>query len=320
MPEPTDTPPASARAVALRELVDVTQVRPLRLAVEAGARAVRLAEALADEPGRAPVPVEVVPVPLVAVDPHTGPDRVTAFGAAVRAVGGDLGVLLDDTGELVVLDETGERVDPGSVAVVVALRVVAVERAAGRTPVVAHDVLASRALPDLAGSAGARIALVEGTGTSVRGAPGSPRPALAVLRRARFRVGDLDAAESAVAAALHLLAALGSQPHPLSALAELHQPYNVDGPVPEPVRDAARARARVAEAYVAEHGAGPVEAHELHEPDTLVVTHWDESPQWWFALSTSPSGDALTLDVEAADEDIMEKVRDDVLALVREGR
>ena len=73
-------------------------------------------------------------------------------------------------------------------------------------------------------------------------------------------------------------------------------------------------RARVVEAYVTQQGGGPVEVDEL---DGLTVSHWDSHPQWWFNLRASNTEPLLRLNVEAADEDIMEKVRDDVLSLVR---
>jgi phosphomannomutase len=70
------------------------------------------------------------------------------------------------------------------------------------------------------------------------------------------------------------------------------------------------------QAYVTDQGAGPVAVDEL---DGLTVSHWDTSPQWWFNLRASNTEPLLRLNVEAADEDIMVKVRDDVLALVRAG-
>jgi phosphomannomutase len=48
------------------------------------------------------------------------------------------------------------------------------------------------------------------------------------------------------------------------------------------------------------------------------VSHWESHPQWWFNLRASNTEPLLRLNVEAADQDIMEKVRDDVLSLVRE--
>ena len=65
-----------------------------------------------------------------------------------------------------------------------------------------------------------------------------------------------------------------------------------------------------------QEGAGPVRVDEL---DGLTVSHWDAPPRWWFNLRASNTEPLLRLNVEAADLDIMEKVRDDVLGLVRQG-
>ena len=63
---------------------------------------------------------------------------------------------------------------------------------------------------------------------------------------------------------------------------------------------------------------GPAREQAGHELDGLTVSHWDGHPQWWFNLRASNTEPLLRLNVEAADEDIMEKVRDDVLGLVRQ--
>ena len=74
------------------------------------------------------------------------------------------------------------------------------------------------------------------------------------------------------------------------------------------------ARARVVDAYVTQEGAGKVDVDEL---DGLTVSHWTSTPKWWFNLRASNTEPLLRLNVEAADEDMMVKVRDDVLSLVR---
>jgi len=115
-------------------------------------------------------------------------------------------------------------------------------------------------------------------------------------------------------AALHVLAALGEQEHPLSAISEMYEPYVASGEINSTISDVAAARQRVIQAYVEEKGAGDVVVDEL---DGLTVSHWDDQPQWWFNLRASNTEPLLRLNVEAADEDMMVKVRDDVLALVR---
>lgn len=61
-------------------------------------------------------------------------------------------------------------------------------------------------------------------------------------------------------------------------------------------------------------GGGEVVVDEL---DGLTVSHWEGHPQWWFNVRASNTEPLLRLNVEAADEDMMVKVRDDVLGLIR---
>ncbi|WP_448061592.1 hypothetical protein [Cellulomonas hominis] len=263
------------------------------------------------------------------------PDARRALRAAVIDQHADLGLAVDDAGGCLVVDESGTAVPAGVVAVLVGLRVVARERTAGRTPTVVHDLLLSRAVPDLLATAGA---MTVGIRTDAR--PGDPSAALhtettahdGVLGAgldARFAFRGVPAPDAGLLAALHVLAAVGGQPHPLSLLAELYQPYATSGHLIRSVPDVAAAIERVQQAYVVGRGAGPVQASGGTGPEGLLVSHWDSPPQWWFHLGVArpdlagpsepvgPSG-LLGLRVEAADEDIMDKVRDDVLALVQD--
>lgn len=51
----------------------------------------------------------------------------------------------------------------------------------------------------------------------------------------------------------------------------------------------------------------------------MTLDHWHSTPRWWINLRSSNTEPLLRLNVEAEDEDIMVKLRDAVLAIVREG-
>ena len=288
-------------AAVLRDATDVGMARPLHVVVhttELGAGHA-LAAVLADGPVR----VTVLGAPL--------PDLADLgdLRSVVLEHGADAGLAVDGD-RLRVLDDQGEPVPPSTVLTVVGLRLVAADREAGRVPMVVHDDLTSRAVPDLLDAAGSTTQSVHSSelvqSVAARDAVlGGGADGLLVLRGA-------PAGTSGLLGALHVLAELGAQPHPLSVLAELYQPYAGAGPIAVPVADAAAALARVVEAYVTTSGAGPVEADER---DGLLVSHWGTPPPWWFALRAR--GSVLELTVEAADEDVLDKVRDDVLSLLR---
>jgi len=192
---------------------------------------------------------------------------------------------------------------------------VAREQAAGRTPTVIHNLITSQVVPDLLTAAGARTVRTRVGHSFIKAQMAEHEAVFGGEHSAHYYFREFFFADTGMLAALHVLAALGGQPHPLSALAEQYQPYVASGEINSRVTSVEEARARVVEAYVTQQGAGPVTVDEL---DGLTVSHWDGQPQWWFNLRASNTEPLLRLNVEAADEDIMEKVRDDVLALVRQ--
>jgi phosphomannomutase len=108
-------------------------------------------------------------------------------------------------------------------------------------------------------------------------------------------------------AALHVLAALGSQDGTLSELVAQYDRYAASGEINSKVADQAGRAAAVKDAFATREG---VEADEL---DGLTVTAAD----WWFNLRASNTEPLLRLNVEARDEATMSKIRDEVLALIR---
>lgn len=284
----------------LRDAVDLSGERALHVVVHAAdPRHAGVLQALVgDGPGR------------VTVMAGTGAD-LADLRSVVLEHGADLGAEI--AGDLVrLVDEHGERVPPSTVLTVVGLRVASAELAAGRVPLVLHDELCSRAVPDLLEAAGAATSPVSAA-ELVEQAVGRG----AVLggdADGRFVARDTGSGTTGLFGLVHVLAELAGQVHPLSVLAELYQPYVGAGPVEVVVPDADEAVARVLEAYVTTPGGGPVQADQR---DGLLVSHWDAPPPWWFAVRHRDG--RLELTVEAADEDVLDKVRDDVLSLLRTG-
>jgi phosphomannomutase len=133
---------------------------------------------------------------------------------------------------------------------------------------------------------------------------------------AHYYFRDFWFADTGMLAAMHVLAALGEQDEPLSALMTDYARYVASGEINSTVADAAAATAAV-RAWAA--GQGVVE----DELDGLTLSHEgdDGDPMWWLNLRASNTEPLLRLNVEAADAATMERVRDDVLAIVRgEGR
>jgi len=313
-------------AAFLRGLVDLSGIRPLKVVVDAGngMGGYTVPAVLGTGAGLPALPLDVVPLyfeldgsfPNHEANPLE-PANLRDLQAAVVEHDADLGLAFDgDADRCFVVDEHGDPVSPSAITALVGLREVAKEKQAdpAARPVIIHNLITSRAVPDLLQAAGAETVRTRVGHSFIKAQMAEHQAVFGGEHSAHYYFRDFFFADTGMLAAMHVLAALGSQPHPLSALADAYQPYVASGEINSRVADVPAARERVVEAYVTQQGAGPVTTDEL---DGLTVSHWDATPQWWFNLRASNTEPLLRLNVEAADEDIMEKVRDDVLSLVR---
>jgi phosphomannomutase len=122
-----------------------------------------------------------------------------------------------------------------------------------------------------------------------------------------FYFRDFWFADSGMLVALHLLAALGEQSGPLSALLAGYGRYVASGEINSEVDDQAEVTARVREEFASGPG---VTTDEL---DGMTVT----GDGWWFNLRPSNTEPLLRLNLEASDETTMTRLRDEVLSIVR---
>ncbi|HWV78030.1 MAG TPA: phosphomannomutase/phosphoglucomutase [Isoptericola sp.] len=310
-------------AAFLRGLVDVSGIRPLKVVVDAGngMAGYTVPAVLGTAAGLPALPLDVVPLyfeldgsfPNHEANP-LDPKNLEDLRAAVVEHDADLGLAFDgDADRCFVVDEHGDPVSPSAVTALVGLREVAKELEAGRAPTVIHNLITSRAVPDLLQAAGATTVRTRVGHSFIKAQMAQHDAVFGGEHSAHYYFRDFFFADTGMLAALHVLAALGGQPHPLSALAEMYSPYVASGEINSTVADAAAATERVREAYASAYPQADVD-----ELDGLTVAHWDGHPQWWFNLRASNTEPLLRLNVEAADEDIMVKVRDDVLSLVRQ--
>ncbi|GAB3090663.1 phosphomannomutase/phosphoglucomutase [Isoptericola nanjingensis] len=309
-------------AAFLRGLVDVSGIRPLKVVVDAGngMAGYTVPAVLGTAAGLPALPLDVVPLyfeldgsfPNHEANP-LDPKNLEDLRAAVVEHDADLGLAFDgDADRCFVVDEHGDPVSPSAVTALVGLREVAKELEAGRTPTVIHNLITSRAVPDLLQAAGATTVRTRVGHSFIKAQMAQHDAVFGGEHSAHYYFRDFFFADTGMLAALHVLAALGGQPHPLSALAEMYSPYVASGEINSTVTDAAAATERVRDAYASAYPQADVD-----RLDGLTVAHWDGHPQWWFNLRASNTEPLLRLNVEAADEDIMVKVRDDVLSLVR---
>jgi phosphomannomutase len=130
-----------------------------------------------------------------------------------------------------------------------------------------------------------------------------------------FYFRDFWRADSGMLAALHTLAALGETPEgtTLSSLLGEYSRYVLSGEINTTVADQAAVVAEIRRRYADTDGV------TFDELDGLTVSGPDAGPRWWFNVRPSNTEPLLRLNVEGADRALMERVRDDVLAIIRGG-
>lgn len=320
----TDRETLGEYAAFLRDLVDLSAIRPLKVVVDAGngMAGLTVPAVLGTEAGLPELPLDLVPMyfeldgtfPNHEANPLE-PANLIDLQTAVVANGADIGLAFDgDADRCFVVDEKGVPVSPSAITALVGLREVEKEKVAGRTPTVIHNLITSRAVPDLLSAAGAEAVRTRVGHSFIKAEMAANEAVFGGEHSAHYYFRDFFFADTGMLAAMHVLAALGTQPHPLSEVAEMYEPYVSSGEINSRVSDAAEATTRVLDAYrLAYPGI------EVDTLDGVTVSHWEGQPQWWFNLRASNTEPLLRLNVEAADHDIMEKVRDDVLSLVRAG-
>ncbi|MDR7384075.1 phosphomannomutase/phosphoglucomutase [Promicromonospora iranensis] len=318
----TDKEMLGEYAAFLRDLVDLAGIRPLKVVIDAGngMAGLTVPAVLGTDAGLPQLPLDLVPMyfeldgtfPNHEANPLE-PANLLDLQTAVVANGADIGLAFDgDADRCFVVDEKGVPVSPSAITALVGLREVEKEKAAGRTPTIIHNLITSRAVPDLLSTAGAQVVRTRVGHSYIKAEMASNDAVFGGEHSAHYYFRDFFFADTGMLAALHVLAALGTQPHPLSEVAEMYEPYVSSGEINSRVPDAAAATTRVLDAYRLAYPGIDVDTL-----DGVTVSNWDGHPQWWFNLRASNTEPLLRLNVEAADQDIMEKVRDDVLSLVR---
>ena len=311
-------------AAFLRGLVDLSGSRPLKVVVDAGnGMGGHTVPAVLGTAGGLPdLPLEIVPLyfeldgtfPNHEANP-LDPANLVDLQAAVRQHGADIGLAFDgDADRCFVVDADGEPVSPSAVTGLVAVREILRAREGGDTEVsIVHNVISSAAVREI---------VVEHDATPVRTRVGHSFIKAEMARAgavfggehsAHYYFRDFWYADTGMLAAMHVLAALGEQDGPLSDLCDEYERYVSSGEINSTVTDQAAVVEQV-RAWAQRRGAG------TDELDGLTVTSPEgDAPMWWFNVRASNTEPLLRLNVEAADRETMQDVRDELLALIRSG-
>lgn len=294
-------------ATYLRSLVDLRSSRPLKVVVDAG-----------NGMGGHTVPTvfEGLPFELDAMyfeldgtfPNHEAnpldPKNIVDLQRRVRETGADIGLAFDgDADRCFVVDEKGDPVAPSAITALVAAR--ELTKAPGSA--VIHNLITSWSVPEVVRENGGTPVRTRVGHSFIKQEMAKTGAIFGGEHSAHYYFRDFWNADTGMLAALHVLAALGGQEGTLSELVAQYDRYAASGEINSTVDDQAGRAAAVKEAYADRSDV------ELDELDGLTVTADD----WWFNLRPSNTEPLLRLNVEARDAATAERVRDEVLAIVR---
>jgi phosphomannomutase len=297
----------SGYAAHLKTLVDLSAIRPLKVAVDAGNGMAghtvpKVFEGL---------PIETVPLyfeldgtfPNHEANP-IDPANLVDLQRAVVSSGADIGLAFDgDADRCFVVDERGEPVSPSVLTALIA--VAELRREPGAT--IIHNLITSRAVPEIVTEQGGVPVRTRVGHSFIKAEMAAAGAIFGGEHSGHFYFRDFWFADSGMLAALHVLAALGSQDGPLSPLLSEYSRYVASGEINSEVRDQQGATQRARDAFAGRDGV------TMDELDGLTVT----GPGWWFNLRPSNTEPLLRLNVEAPDEATLAGIRDQVLRIVR---
>ena len=304
-------------ALFLRNLVDVSGVRPLRVVVDAGngMGGYTVPAVLGEAAGlpRLPLTIDEMFFELDGSFPNheanpIDPMNLVDLQKRVREVGADLGLAFDgDADRCFVIDERGEIVSPSTLTALIAAR----ELAKHPGSMIIHNLITSKAVPEVIAECGGTPVRTRVGHSFIKAKMAETNAVFGGEHSGHFYFRDFWRADSGMLAALYAIAALGETPDgtTMSSLLKSYDRYSNSGEINTEVVDQAAATLAIRNAYGADAG------NEIDDLDGLTMT----APTWWFNVRPSNTEPLLRLNVEADEVTVMEQIRDEVLAIMRGG-
>ena len=308
----------------LREMVNLDEIRPLRVVVDAanGMGGMTVPAVLGTGTDLHKLPLEIIPMyfeldgtfPNHEANP-LDPKNLVDLQRAVVEHGADIGLAFDgDADRVFVVDENGDAVTPSAVAAIVARREIAREQASnpGAPITVLHNLLTSRIVEEVIAADGAKPVKTRVGHSLIKDKMAETNAIFGGEHSAHYYFRDFWGADNGMLAAMHVLAEFGKQEKPLSEFAKQYNPYYMSGEINSTVSDVAAAKARVVEAFA--------DRATFDEFDGITAQGKpaEAGQWWWFNVRASNTEPLLRLNVEASNEDAMTQIRNEVLNLIQQ--
>ena len=291
----------------LRSLVDLSEMRSLKIVVDAGnGMAGYTAPAIFEG-----LNVDLIPLyfELDGSFPNHEANPIDAknlkdLQKAVKKHKADLGLAFDgDADRCFLVDENGETVNPSDLTSLIAARELV--RVPGAT--IIYNLISSLTVLEVIQENGGKGLRSRVGHSYIKKMMADSGAIFGGEHSGHFYFKDFWRADSGALAALHAIAALGSSKNSISKLLKPYQRYYASGEINSTVSDTPSEMKKIEDKYISQPGV------ELDHLDGLTVN----GDTWWFNLRSSNTEPLLRLNVEASTQARMEKVRDEVLRAIK---
>ena len=304
----------------LRELVDLSRIRPIKIVIDAanGMGGLTAPAVLGEACNLPKLPIEIIPMyfeldgsfPNHEANP-LDPKNLVDLQKAVVSHGADAGLAFDgDADRCFVIDELGQPVTPSAVAAIVSLSEIARAKARGEKDItVLHNLLTSKAVAEFIERAGAKPVRTRVGHSLIKDDMAATGAIFGGEHSAHYYFENFFGADNGMLAAMNVLLELGSQDKPLSEFAARFNPYFASGEINSTVLDAG---AKL-ELIKSDFAGSPID-----ELDGITISSGSsESPWWWFNVRSSNTEPLLRLNVESSDQGTTNSLTDRVSRIIQ---
>ena len=291
----------------LLALVDLSEIRPLKIVIDAGnGMAGHTAPAVF-----ARLNCEVIPLffELDGTFPNHEANPIDAknlkdLQKAVKKHSADIGLAFDgDADRCFLVDENGDLVNPSTLTALIADRELKKNPGAN----IIYNLISSRAVVEIVEENGGKAIRSRVGHSYIKKLMAETGAVFGGEHSGHFYFRDFWCADSGMLAAIHAIAALGEVKTPLSKLLKPYSRYLSSGEINSQVSDPQISMEEVEAKF------GDSAGNEVDHLDGLTVS----GDTWWFNVRASNTEPLLRLNVEAKTQARMEKIRDEVLATIR---
>lgn len=295
----------------LRELVPLADIRPLKVAVDAanGMAGLTVPEVFTG------LPIEIEPLyfeldgtfPNHEANPLE-PSNLVDLQKFVVDVGADIGLAFDgDADRCFVIDEQGQPVSASAVCAIVAEGYLKTKP--GST--IIHNLITSQAVPEIIAENGGKAVRTRVGHSFIKAEMAQHKAVFGGEHSAHYYFQEFFYADSGMLAALYILAALGRQEQPLSAMMAKYNRYAASGEINFKL-DSAAAQTERTEAVLAAFVDRALSVDKLDGATVRLA-----GSKAWFNVRASNTEPLLRLNVEAPTEEEVAELVAEISGIIR---